>query len=127
MTTDLQTLSLLAHRQKKYLNKATNKPIIMFPNLKYINLSIHLYPSRSVFFVNPALAAFLLWRLQEGYSISTLDMSNYSSPSLDFPPNLDAISEVKGLKVLYKLSALKGIFEHTCGADDVPEKHVDTI
>ncbi len=73
------------------------------------------------------LAAFLLWRLQEGYPISTLDMTNDFSPSLDFPPNLDALSRVKGLKVLYRLSALQEIVEHTCGTNDVPEKNVDTV
>ncbi len=59
MTTDLQTLSLLAHRQKKYLNKATNKPIIMFPNLKYINLP---------FISTPREASFLsIQRLQHSF------------------------------------------------------------
>ena len=112
ISVDLKALSHLAHLQKKYIDKATNKPVIVFPILQKINLSIHTYPSRSIFFVNPVAATFLLWRLNEGHPISMLDMSKQA---LDLPPNLDALAEVKGLKVLYRLSALDEVVEYRCG------------
>ena len=122
MSVDLKTLSHLAHLQKKYIDKTTNKPIIVFPILQTINLFIHTYPSRSIVFVNPVAATFLLWRLHEGHPISTLDMSKQA---LDLPPNLDALAEVNDLKVLYRLSALDEVVEYRCGREK-PEKHIDT-
>ncbi len=33
-------------------------------------------------------------------------------------PNLDALKDINGLKVLYKRAQMDGIFEYTCGSAD---------
>lgn len=60
---------------------------------------------------------YLLLRLRTGHPITTFDISNL--PPLKSQPILDALSGVKGLKVLYRLMAVKapGIVEYTCGCD----------
>ncbi len=54
ISVDLKTLSHLAHLQKQYIDKATNKPTVMFPILQTINLFIHTYPSRNIIFCQPS-------------------------------------------------------------------------
>ncbi|KJA24803.1 hypothetical protein HYPSUDRAFT_38465 [Hypholoma sublateritium FD-334 SS-4] len=117
---NLRTLSLLAHFHKKY----TTETGVIFPVLKVIDISVYRYSLTRICFVNQIAGAFLLSRLREGYPITTFDMSNHFP--LDAPPKLDALAEVSGLKVLYKLSEVEGIVEYTCGSDD-PERRINTI
>ncbi|KJA19380.1 hypothetical protein HYPSUDRAFT_44323 [Hypholoma sublateritium FD-334 SS-4] len=42
------------------------------------------------------------------------------------PPNVDALAEIEGLAVLYKLAAMEDIIEDTCGSEDL-EKAIDTV
>lgn len=91
----------------------------MFPILRVIDISTRAWLRESIISVNQVAAAFLLSRLEAGHPVTMLDMSRHSPP--DDPPDLGALSEVRGLKVLYRLSAVNGIIEHTCGSGD-PDK-----
>lgn len=89
----------------------------IFPFLKVIEFDI-----LSISQVEAA-AEFLLLRFQNEHPIPTLDTTKHS---LIDASSLDALEEVKGLKVLYKLEKVDGIFEHICGSSD-PAKRIDTI
>lgn len=108
ISVDIPTLFHLERLQRKYVSK---RPSVLFPVLKVIDI-----PGRYFSCVSEAAAAFLLSRLREGYPITTLDMSNYSPRGA--PPDLDMIAEVWGLKVLYRLSSVKGVVEYICGSHD---------
>ncbi|KJA19386.1 hypothetical protein HYPSUDRAFT_893779 [Hypholoma sublateritium FD-334 SS-4] len=117
---NLGTLSHIAHLQAKYISRMTKRPIIMFPALNVIDLSKRpIYYSRygRNFYINQVTGAFFLLRLRAGHPISRLDMAELSP--FRSHPNLDSLAEVKGLKVLYRLEAVKapGIVEYTCGCD----------
>lgn len=117
---DLRTLSQIAHLQAKYISKPINTPIIMFPMLDVVELpecSTYFSRSRRNFYVNRVAGTFLLMRLRAGHPITRLDLAEL--PSFTSMPNLDSLAEVKGLKVLYRLAAVKapGIVEYTCGSD----------
>lgn len=97
----------------------------MFPFLKTVNFY------RSTYRLGGAISAvakeaeeFVMWRLKNGHPITTLDMSN-NSPFVS-PPDLGALADVEGLKVLYKCSSMTGIFEYTCGSGDL-EGHPVTL
>ncbi len=114
ISTDLQTLSHLSNFQKEFTKTSTEAPCVIFPILRVINLFIYPGSPQSIFFVNQVAGAFLVSRWRAGFPITLLDMSFY--PPLKTAPNLQALGDVKGLAVMYRLLGVEGVLEHTYGA-----------
>ena len=97
---------------------STEKPHILFPSLKTVdfaiisNFDLALQPTDQV----EVAVKFVLSRIQNSYPIAVLDMVGFWS--FNPAPNLDALSEAQGLKVLYKLEGMTGIFEYICGSSE---------
>lgn len=97
----------------------TEKPHMLFPFLKVLDMNT--YHSAVQIEV---VVKFILSRMQNGHPIATLDMTKCAP--FNPAPNLDALSEGKGLRVLYKLAEMDGKFEFICGSGD-PARDVVTI
>lgn len=97
----------------------TEQPHMLFPFLKVLDMNT--YHSAVQIEV---VVKFILSRMQNGHPIATLDMTKCAP--FNPAPNLDALSEGKGLRVLYKLAEMDGKFEFICGSGD-PARDVVTI
>lgn len=102
---------------------STNNPSVIFPTLGVINLFTN-SPNPDKFAVDANTAIFLLSRLRNGHPIAILDLNVEGMVPFNAPPNLDALADVKGLKVKYKLSL--GSFEYLCGSGE-PARYIDAV
>ena len=92
----------------------SRKPAIFFPFLKIIvGVISSRYRISEEFAV---FVKFILSRAQNGYCITTLDMSRTMPLETT---DLVALKGVNGLKVMYKRSQLNEIFEYNCGSDEL--------
>lgn len=120
-------LSLEALIALQDYTNTTEKPYILFPLLKVVNFTIvcNYYNAALNRTADQAEIAvkFTLSRTQNGYPIGLLNMSNWP---LNCQPDLDALEETQGLKVLYRISGRAGIFEHICGSG-TPARRIVTV
>lgn len=121
--TESGTLQLLMDLQSNM--DSTNDPIILLPALTSIDLYT-VDPLLDNFSVDEETAAFILSRLRDGHPIATLNLNVEDMAPFNVPPNLDALTEVEGLKVTYKLSRARGTFEYICGSGD-PARCIDMV
>ncbi|KJA16970.1 hypothetical protein HYPSUDRAFT_206538 [Hypholoma sublateritium FD-334 SS-4] len=121
--TESGTLQLIMDLQGNMIS--TNNPRILLPTLSIIDLHT-VDPVLDDFSVDAPTAAFILSRLRDGHPIATLNLTVEDMAPFNAPPNLDALAEVDGLKVTYKLSQARGIFEYICGSGD-PARLIDTV
>ncbi|KJA20982.1 hypothetical protein HYPSUDRAFT_42568 [Hypholoma sublateritium FD-334 SS-4] len=106
----------------------TEKPDILIPSLTVLDFVFdhNADPNRGRPTTDHIAVAkkFILSRTHNGYPIAMLNITRCSP--FDLAPNLDGLAECKGLKVLYRLSKMSGIFEHICGSGKAA-KHIVTI
>ena len=113
--TDVNALALSMYLTSEENMNIPGRPNTILPSLSVVNLEMHT-SYRDNFPVDEQTAAFFLSRLQSGYPVRTLNLSDKNSEPFLTSPNLDALEEVKGLKVIYKLRPTKEIFEYICGS-----------
>ncbi|KJA26706.1 hypothetical protein HYPSUDRAFT_36433 [Hypholoma sublateritium FD-334 SS-4] len=124
---DSKTLGFLIDLQAWIIATSVKRPDVIFPLIKCVEFAITDFYDAGMSTADQVIVAlsYVMPRLRYGRPISTLDMSKYLP--LDDPSNLDAFTEVKGLKdlkLLYKYSGIEGKFEYSCGSGN-QEKRIE--
>ncbi len=113
ISSDFQTLSHLLDVHNSDNSELMDKPSIVFPLLKTVELFDHYVDPEEAYLVDQAIGAFLLSRSQAGIPITTLDMSQCEL--VDTPHDF---GEVHNLNVLYRSSGVERILEFTYGGGE---------
>ncbi len=104
--TDDNALECLMQVQENM--EIASQPNVILPSLSVVCLELS-YSSLSDIHVKPETAAFFLSRLQCGHPVSNLNLSLRNSKGFDNMPNVDALKEVRGLNMTYKLKSTSNI------------------
>ncbi|KJA15326.1 hypothetical protein HYPSUDRAFT_391704 [Hypholoma sublateritium FD-334 SS-4] len=121
--TERETLQLLTDL-KNDMN-STNEASVVFPTLSVIDL----YTTPAIpdnFSVDAEAVALIMSRLRNGHPITTLNLTVEDMEPFHSSISLDALDEIEGLKVTYKLSQSNGIYEYICGSGE-PARLIDEV
>lgn len=97
-TISIDSISLRHLMTLQHVINTTEKPCVLFPSLKTIDLTIERFCGDGV----RVALEFILSRIQQGHAIAVLEMES----KLPFHPqrDFDALADIKGLEVMYKHS-----------------------